>query len=67
MSGRHSVLVDRASATYAGNSDGTGQNIYAVDRTHSDLVKFPNRHDKTYEAVVFHLKRLKELKDAQNG
>lgn len=62
MSGRPAVLVDRASAIYAGNWDGSRQNVYAVDRTHSDLVKFPNTHDKTYQAVVFHVRRLRGLK-----
>ena len=57
MTGKPAVLVDEASATVVGlHWDSAAHHVQAINRTHSDLVKF-SYHDDDYERVLGILER----------
>lgn len=57
MTGKPAVLVDIASATHGRPWELDDRYILALNRTHSDLVKF-SKQDEDYEVILHHLQRL---------
>ena len=57
MSGKPTVLVDIDSATHARPLYNGDRFTLAINRNHSDLVKF-SRYDEDYERVLCHLQTL---------
>jgi hypothetical protein len=60
MSGKPAVLVDIASATHGRPWELEDRYILAINRAHSDLVKF-SKQDEDYEVVLHHLRRFSYL------
>ena len=60
MTGKPSVLVDSASATHSRPWELEGRYVQAINRSHSDLVKFA-KQDEDYEVVLHHLLRFSEV------
>jgi protein SERAC1 len=60
MTGKPTVLVDSASATHSRPWELEDRYVQAINRSHSDLVKF-NKQDEYYEVVLHHLERLSSL------
>jgi hypothetical protein len=56
MDGPLTVLVDIYSATQGRSWENTDRFIEAINKDHSNLVKF-HRNDEAYERVLGHLKR----------
>ena len=56
MTGKPSVLVGSASATHGRPWELGERYIQAINRTHSDIVKFA-KQDEDYEVVRHHLQR----------
>jgi protein SERAC1 len=56
MTGKPTVLVDSASATHGRPWEIEDCYIHAINRSHSDLVKFA-KQDEDYEVVLHHLQR----------
>ena len=51
MKGDPVVLVDSVSAIHGRPNETQPHNIHALDKTHSDLVKFAS-HDEEYQVVL---------------
>lgn len=60
MKGKPTVLVDSASAAHSRPWELEDRYVQAINRNHSDLVKF-TKQDEDYEVVLHHLKRLSSL------
>jgi hypothetical protein len=60
MTGKPAVLVDIASATHGRPWELEGRYILAINRAHSDLVKF-SKQDEDYEVVLHHLRRFSSV------
>ena len=60
MTGSPSVLVDSASATHSRPWELGGCYVQAINRSHSELVKFA-KQDEDYEVVLHHLRRFSEV------
>lgn len=54
MQGPHAVLVDRSSATHGRPWENEEHHIHAIERDHSNLVKFRYR-DEVYNGIREHL------------
>jgi hypothetical protein len=57
MGGPDAILVTKSSATHCRHWEGGAEHICAINRTHSEMVKF-EREDDEYEKVSQILKRL---------
>ena len=57
MTGPCKVLVDSSSATHSRPWESEAHHVQAIQRTHSELVKF-SRNDEEYQRVLSVLKRL---------
>lgn len=55
MQGQHAVLVDRSSATHGRPWENKDHHIHAIERDHSNLVKFCYR-DEVYDGIREHLR-----------
>jgi hypothetical protein len=53
MTGKPTVLVDRASATHGRPWELEDRYVLAINRSHSDLVKF-TKEDEVYDLVLHH-------------
>lgn len=62
MTGPGTVLVGVSSATHSRPGEVAAHHIQAINRSHSDMVKFSSRHDKYYRQVLHQL--LNFLEDA---
>jgi len=60
MTGKPAVLVDIASATHGRPWELEDRCILAINRAHSDLVKF-SKQDEDYEVVLHHLRRFSSV------
>src|SRR5438874_1784537 len=60
MTGKPSVLVGSASATHGRPWELGDRYVQAINRSHSDLVKFA-KQDEDYEVVLHHLRRFSEV------
>jgi len=60
MTGEPTVLVDIVSATHSRPWELEDRYILAINRNHSDLVKF-SKQDEDYEVVLHHLRRFAGL------
>jgi hypothetical protein len=60
MTGKPAVLVGIASATHGRPWELEDRYILAINRTHSDLVKF-SKQDDDYEVVLHHLRRFSSV------
>jgi protein SERAC1 len=60
MSGKPTVLVDSASATHSRPWEDGDRYAQAINRNHSDLVKF-TKQDEDYEVVLDHLRRFSSV------
>ena len=56
MTGKPSVLVGSASATHGRPWELGEHYVQAINRNHSDLVKFA-KQDENYEVVLYHLRK----------
>lgn len=56
MEGPATVLVNKDSATCLRTWETETRNTLAMNRTHSELVKFPNRYDAEYALIRQRLK-----------
>jgi protein SERAC1 len=56
MTGKPTVLVDSASATHSRPWELEDRYVHAINKSHSDLVKF-TKQDEDYEVVLHHLRR----------
>lgn len=54
MQGHYAVLVDRSSATHGRPWENEEHHIHAIERDHSNLVKFCYR-DEVYDGIREHL------------
>ncbi|EOD51789.1 putative nacht and ankyrin domain containing protein [Neofusicoccum parvum UCRNP2] len=59
MTGPPTVFVDAYSATHGRLNDAGSHQVYPVNRTHGDLVKFDNPHDETYTKFLDFLRSAK--------
>ncbi|KAH0541229.1 hypothetical protein FGG08_004285 [Glutinoglossum americanum] len=57
MTGPRAILVDSSSATHGRPWESEAHHIQAINRSHSDIVKFSHR-DKYYYVVLQHLRQL---------
>ena len=57
MTGPPCVLVDSSSATHCRPWENEAHHVQAIQKTHSDLVKF-GKHDDDYRRVLSVLERL---------
>jgi hypothetical protein len=57
MTGPPTVLVDMSSATHGRPWEGDAQHILALNRSHSELIKF-SYHDHDYPRVLEILRKL---------
>lgn len=55
MQGDHAVLVERSSATHGRPHENKDHHIHAIERDHSNLVKFSFR-DEIYDGIREHLR-----------
>lgn len=60
MTGKPTVLVDSASATHSRPWEFEDRYVLAINRSHSDLVKF-TKQDVDYEVVLHHLRRFSSV------
>jgi protein SERAC1 len=60
MTGKPTVLVDSASATHSRPWELEDRYVQAINRSHSDLVKF-TKQDEDYEVVLHHLRRFSSV------
>jgi hypothetical protein len=60
MTGKPTVLVNTASATYGRPWELVDRYVLAINRSHSNLVKF-TKQDEDYEVVLHHLKRFSSV------
>ena len=60
MTGKPAVLVGIASATHGRPWELEDRYILAINRAHSDLVKF-SKQDEDYEVVLHHLRRFSSV------
>jgi hypothetical protein len=60
MTGKPTVLVNSASATHSRPWESEDRYVHAINRSHSDLVKF-TRQDEDYEVVLHHLQRFSSI------
>src|ERR1700722_19312642 len=60
MSGKPTVLVDINSATHGRPWDIGAHCVLAINRCHSNLVKF-SKQDEVYEVVLLHLQRFSSV------
>lgn len=57
MTGKPAVLVSKSSATHCRPWEVGPEHICAINRTHSDMVKFAEEDDE-YDKVVGHIRTL---------
>jgi hypothetical protein len=60
MTGEPTILVDSASATHGRPWELEDHHVQAINRSHSDLVKF-TKQDEVYEVVLDHLRRFSAI------
>ena len=60
MTGKRTVLVDSASATHSRPWEFGDRYVQAINRSHSDLVKF-TKQDEDYEVVLRHLRKFSSV------
>ncbi len=65
MTGSPVVLVNESSATHGRPGEDQAHNVQAINRTHSDMVKF-GRRDETYKLVAGFLHEFAESTAAVN-
>ena len=58
MSGPPTILVNNFSATHSRPHETEPQNAHPINKTHSDMVKFADKHDNDYRIVLHVLRRL---------